>query len=88
MSLGDIKEETRIVEGVHDIVGNMFDEMYEGLLDSKRDQMRLRDVMLSGLVFPCSKRGTQKKLAKHFGKVHDLNLIYKMMDKLFPKLNY
>lgn len=87
VSLEDIKEELRIVEGVHDIAGKMFDEMYEGLLDSKRDQMRLRDVVLSRLVFPCSKRGTQKKLAKHFGKVHDLNLIYKMMDKLFPKID-
>jgi len=86
VSLEDIKEESRIIEGVHDVAGKMFDELYEGLLDSKRDQMRLRDVVLSRLIFPCSKRGTQKKLAKHFGKVHDLNLIYKMMDKLFPRI--
>jgi transposase len=85
--LDDIKEESRIVEGVHDIAGKMFDDMYEGLLDSKKSQERLRDVVLSRLVYPCSKRGTQQKLAKHFGKNHDLNLIYQMMDQLFPKID-
>jgi transposase len=87
VNLDDIKEETRIVEGVHDIAGAMFDEMYSELLDSKKDQQRLRDVILSRLVYPCSKRGTQQKLEKHFGKEHDLNLIYRMMDRLYPKIN-
>ena len=87
VSLDDIKEESRIVEGVHDIAGKMFDEMYGGLLESKKSQARLRDVVLSRLVYPCSKRGTQQKLEKHFGKRHDLNLIYNMMDKLFPKID-
>ena len=87
VSLDDIKEESRIVEGVHDIAGAMFNDMYSGLLESKRAQNRLRDVVLSRLVYPCSKRGTQQKLAKHFGKNHDLNLIYQMMDQLFPKIN-
>src|ERR1700744_1869261 len=66
--LDDIKEESRIVEGVHDVAGSMFDDMYSGLLESKRMQDRLRDVVLSRLVYPCSKRGTQQKLAQHFGK--------------------
>lgn len=87
VSLDDIKEECRIVEGVHDVAGSMFDGMYSELLESKRMQERLRDVVLSRLVYPCSKRGTQQKLAKDFGKEHDLNLIYKMMDQLFPKIN-
>jgi transposase len=85
--LDDIKEESRIVEGVHDIAGAMFDDMYGGLLESKRAYDRLRDVVLSRLVYPCSKRGIQQKLAKHFGKNHDLNLIYQMMDQLFPKID-
>lgn len=87
VSLYDIKEESRIVEGVHDIAGAMFDDMYGGLLENKRAQNRLRDVVLSRLVYPCSKRGTQQKLVKHFGKTHDLNLIYQMMDQLFPKID-
>jgi transposase len=86
VSLDDIKEDYRIIEGVHDVAGAMFDDLYGGLLDSPRAQERLRDVVLSRLVYPCSKRGTQKKLEKHFGKKHDLNMIYKMMDQLFPKI--
>lgn len=87
VTLDDIKEESRIVEGVHDIAGRMFDDMYHGLFESKRVEDRLRDVILSRLVYPCSKRGTQQKLAKHFGKNHDLNSIYQMMDQLFPKID-
>jgi transposase len=87
VSLDDIEEESRIVEGVHDVAGKMFDDMYAGLLESRRAQERLRDVVLSRLVYPCSKRGTQQKLEKHFGKIHDLNLIYQMMDQLFPKID-
>lgn len=87
VNLDDIKEESRIVEGVHDIAGKMFDDMYGSLLDSKRAQERLRDVVLSRLVYPSSKRGTQQKLAKHFGKNHDLNSIYQMMDQLFLKID-
>src|SRR3990167_10124297 len=51
VSLDDIKEESRIVEGVHDIAGAMFNDMYSGLLESKRAQNRLRDVVLSRLVY-------------------------------------
>jgi transposase len=87
VSLDDIEEEARIVEGVHDIAGKMFDDIYGGLLESNRVQERLRDVVLSRLVYPCSKRGTQQKLTKHFGKTHDLNMIYQMMDRLFPIIN-
>jgi len=87
VSLDDVVEQYRIVEGIHDVAGHMFDEMYAGLLKSKRAQDRLRDVVLSRLVYPCSKRGTQQKLAKHFGKTHNLNLIYQMMDKLFPEID-
>lgn len=87
VSLDDIVEGARIVEGVHDIAGKMFDEMYSSLFKSKRQQQLLRDVVLSRLVYPCSKRRTQQKLEKHFGKSNSLDMIYAMMDTLFPKIN-
>ena len=86
VSLDDIKEEARITEGVHDIAGTMFDEIYGLLPLQKRTQQLLRNVVLSRLVYPCSKRRTQQKLAKHFDKDHSLESIYQMMDKLFPKI--
>jgi hypothetical protein len=87
VTLDDIVEEKRIVEGVHDIAGTMFDEMYQSLFKGNRTYHLLRDVVLSRLVYPCSKRRTQEKLAKHFDKKHSLEMIYWMMDKVFPKID-
>lgn len=86
VSLDDIKEESRIVEGVHDVAGVMFDQMYADLFKSKRAQECLRDVVLARLVYPCSKHQAQKKLLKHFDKLHSLDSIYRMMDELYPKI--
>jgi len=47
----------------------------------------LRDVVLSRLVYPCSKRRTQEKLSRHFDKRHSLEMIYWMMDQVFPKID-
>ena len=87
VTLDDIVEEARIVEGVHDIAGAMFDEIYPSLFKSKRMQQLLRDIVLTRLVFPCSKRRSQQKLEKHFGKDNSLDVIYSMMDKLFLKIS-
>lgn len=88
VSLSDIQEESRIVEGVHDIAGPMFDELYGTLFSkSKRTTSLLRDVVLSRLVYPCSKKRTQEKLTKHFGRSHSLDSIYQMMDKVFPSID-
>ena len=87
VTLDDIVEESRIIEGVHDAAGAMFDEMYTSLFKSKRKQDLLRDVVLARLVFPCSKRRSQQKLEKHFGKKNSLDVIYSMMDELFPKIS-
>jgi transposase len=86
VTLDDILEEKRIVEGVHDVAGAMFDEMYQGLFDGKKPYQILRDVVLSRLVYPCSKRRTQEKLTKHFDKTHSLEMIYWMMDKVLPTI--
>ncbi len=86
VTLDDILEEKRVVEGVHDVAGAMFDEMYQGLFDGKKPYHLLRDVVLSRLVYPCSKRRTQEKLAKHFDKTYSLEMIYWMMDKVFPRM--
>jgi len=87
VTLDDIVEEKRIIEGVHDIAGAMFDDMYKNLFKSDRIYELLRDVVLSRLVYPCSKRRTQEKLSKHFDKKHSLEMIYWMMDKVFPKID-
>lgn len=87
VTLDDIAEERRIIEGVHDIAGAMFDEMYAGLFKGKRGYEIARDVALSRLVYPKSKRNTSQKLTNSFGKKQSVEMIYWMMDQLYPKIN-
>ena len=87
VTLDDIVEEKRIIEGVHDIAGAMFDEMYSGFFKGKRGYEVARDVVLSRLVYPKSKRNTSQKLSSRFGKEHSVEMIYWMMDQLYPKID-
>lgn len=87
VTLDEIKEEKRVVDGVHDIAGAMFDELYANIFKGKRSYDIVRDVVLSRLVYPKSKRGTSQKLANHFGKEHSVEMIYWMMDQLHPKID-
>jgi transposase len=87
VTLDDIVEEKRIIEGVHDIAGAMFDEMYAGLFKGKRGYEVTRDVVLSRLVYPKSKRNISQKLSNNFGKEQSVEMIYWMMDQLYPKID-
>ena len=74
--LNEIIEECRIVEGVHDVAGIMFDELYASLSLNKKPLKILKDIVLARLESPASKHRTQKNLEKYFGKSHDLDAIY------------
>lgn len=85
--LEDIEEECRIVEGIHEVAGKLYDEMYGSLCKNKRERQRLKDVVLARLLSPISKHRTQKYLKKHFAKSHSLNSIYRMMDEVFLSID-
>lgn len=88
VSLDDIVEQHRIIEGVHEVGNHVYDYIgYDKLLDKKRDNDLLRDLVLARLSQPASKRKTQRYLANQFGKEYDLDMIYRLMDKLFPLIN-
>jgi transposase len=85
VSLDDIVEQHRIIEGVHEVGNHVYDYIgYDKLLDKKRDNNLLRDLVLARLSQPASKRKTQRYLANQFGKEYDLDAIYRLMDKLYP----
>ncbi len=84
VKLSEVVETDRIVEGVHEIAGHVFDDLYSSLKKQKLFYSRLKDVVLSRLVFPASKHSAQKRLLSQFGKAHDLDGLYRMMDTLFP----
>lgn len=88
ISLVDLVEEKRIVEGIHDIAGNVYSKMgYATLLKRKKDSELLKDLVLMRLANPTSKLKTQEILDKKFSKKHDLDLMYRLMDKLFLKIS-
>lgn len=87
VTLDDIVEESRIVEGVHDVAGTVFDEMYKPLFSEKRTYECLRDIVLARLVYPTSKHRTQQHLLTQFDKEHSLDSIYRLMDKVFLKID-
>ena len=86
VKLDEVKEESRIIEGVHEIGGAMFDEMYAGLLP-KRQLSILKDIVLTRLVTPGSKYKAQQDLQKHFDIEHSLDSVYRMMDKVYPNID-
>lgn len=85
--LKELEEVERIVEGVHEVGGYVYDNLgFNGFFDRKRDQEILRDIVLSRMVKPESKRGLQKLLSEQFAKEHDLDAIYRVMDKVHDNI--
>jgi hypothetical protein len=87
VSLDDIVEQHRIIEGVHEVGNYVYNEIgYDKVLSKKKDNDLLRDLVLARLSQPASKRKTQRYLANQFGKEYDLDGIYRVMDKVFPQI--
>jgi transposase len=87
VSLDDIIEQHRIIEGVHEVGNHVYNEIgYDKVLSKKKDNDLLRDLVLARLSQPASKRKTQRYLENQFGKAYDLDAIYRVMDKLFPQI--
>ncbi len=88
VTLDMIVEHERIIEGVHEVGGYVYDELgYHKIFKSKRDNDLLKDMVLTRLVFPASKRKTQRILEDNFGKSHDLDALYSTMDKVFNQID-
>lgn len=88
VALVDVKEQDRIVEGVHEVGNVIYDVLGYNTILQKRDGAILRDLVLTRLANPASKYKSQRILSKQFGKEHDLDAIYRMMDKLFEKIDH
>lgn len=86
VKLGEIKEVDRIVEGIHEVGSFVYNSLgYDSILQ-KRDNNILRDLVLARLSNPASKHKSKNILSKHFGKEHNLDAIYRMMDKLYENI--
>ncbi len=87
MDLTDIRDEQRCIIGIHDIYGNLYEEL--GFLKSfaspKRNEAMgkmLRDVVMARIANPVSKRASVTMLERDFGISLNLDRVYKMMNKI------
>jgi transposase len=87
VTLNDIVEEKRIVEGVDEIAGKAYDEIGYGKVLSRGANQLLKDIVLARLVFPFSKHKLNKVLLEKFDKDYDLNKLYRLMDQIHPQIN-
>lgn len=85
--LDEIKEQDRIVEGIHEVGNAVYDMLGYNNILQKRDDNILRDLVLSRIANPASKYKSQRILSNQFGKEHDLDAIYRMMDKLYEQID-
>lgn len=90
VNLLDIQEEDRIIKGIHDIYGKLYDELgFNKILPNPARNVAstnaLKEMVLARVANPDSKRGSVLNLEENFGVKLDLNSVYKMMDKIGDK---
>jgi transposase len=82
--LGDVVEIARVREGIHEIFGTMFNKIHLKDLFKPYQYERLRDVIISRIAHPDSKRQTAELLTRDYLKPLSPGQIYRLMDTLPP----
>lgn len=82
--LGDMIEIARSVEGMHDVFGSMFDKINLRSYLKPYEYERLKDIVISRIAEPNSKRHTAELVTKDYLKPISVGKIYRLMDVLFP----
>lgn len=90
VDIRDLDEESRIITGIHDIYGKLYDELRVGSIIANPTRHKgviraLKEIVLARIANPDSKRGSVNNLNNNFGRDIDLNKVYRMMDKLDDK---
>lgn len=84
--LSDVREETRVVEGIHDVFAPLWKELgFTRILENASQANILQDCVLARIAQPTSKHRTAALLEKQFGVSIPLDRIYRMMDALHGK---
>ncbi len=90
VNLLDVIEEDRVIKGIHDVYGKMYDELgFDRIISNPARNVAsnkiLKEIVLSRVANPDSKRGSVLDLEENFGVNLNLNAVYRMMDKLDDK---
>lgn len=88
VTLDMITEESRVIDGVHEVAGHMYDTLkYNKILRNQKYANVLKDLVLCRISDPVSKLATAKALKRYYDKDHDLDVIYRTMDSVFDKID-
>ena len=90
VNIRNLIEEDRVIVGIHDIYGKLFDELNFRTIfaypsRNKSSINHFKDIVLARIAKPDSKRGSVNLLEENFGISLNLGSIYKMMDKINDK---
>jgi transposase len=87
VNLRDIREQCRIISGIHEIYGSLYDKVGFGRLmrGCTASKSVLKDIVMGRLARPLSKRATVELLETDFGINYGVEKVYRMMDALSKK---
>jgi len=90
VNLLDLLEEDRVIKGVHEIYGKLYDELnFKSVVpNASRHQAAskaLKEIVLARIANPDSKSGSVDMLASKFGVNLNLKTVYRMMDMIDDK---
>lgn len=84
--LKNLEEESRVIEGIQEVFGALFDELgFNQILDNKSQSETLKATTIARVANPSSKHRTAALLEQDFGISIPLDRIYRMMDALFER---
>lgn len=90
VNLLDLIEEDRVIKGIHDIYGKLYDELgFDRIIPNSGNNIgankALKEIVLARIANPDSKRGSVNELASKFGVHLNLKTVYRMMDLIEDK---
>jgi len=88
VNLDMITEECRVIDGVHEVAGHLYDELnYDKILKNEKYSKILKDLVLCRISNPASKLATSALLKRYYMKEHDVDTIYRTMDHVVDKID-
>ena len=87
INLLDILEEDRVVKGIHEIYGKLYDELnFKSIIPNHSRHVAtskaLKEIVLARVANPDSKSGSVDMLSSKFGVNLNLKTVYRMMDMI------
>jgi len=87
VNLLDLLEEDRVIKGIHDVYGKLYDELqFKTILPNptkhKAAVKALKEIVLARVANPDSKSGSVDTLSSKFGVNLNLTTVYRMMDMI------